>query len=143
MKGLKILLIEDSPSDVQLLRFALDKQGEPYEMLVLEDGEVAVRYVEDHRDGKHDGEPCVILVDLHLPKLGGLDILRAVKNQEALTRIHVVVLSSFTSPEEQAEIHGLGGILRIKPTTLDEYGDLGAEIFSLCKGTEPLTLASV
>jgi len=75
----RIVVIEDNPADVDLLRYALDRQGEAYELEVLGDGEQALQFVHEHRTGKRDPEPCVIILDLHLPKYDGLEVLRAIK----------------------------------------------------------------
>src|SRR5712671_5847759 len=85
----KILIVEDNPADILWLRHALDQQGEKYDLQVLLDGEAALRFVDEHRTGLREPEPCVILLDLHLPKYDGIEVLRAVKRVPALAHIHV------------------------------------------------------
>ena len=128
----RILVVEDNAADIELLRFALERQGD-YILEVLEDGEEALRFIAEHRDGLHPPDPCIILLDVHLPKYNGLEILDALKRARTLRHIQVIVLSSIASPQEEAQIRGMGAIYRAKPLTLKKFMELGAEIFALCK----------
>ena len=74
----KILVIEDNSSDVFLLRRALIAQGEDFELEVAADGERALHVIRN-RNGEQETHPCAILLDLHLPKHDGLEILRAIR----------------------------------------------------------------
>jgi CheY-like chemotaxis protein len=129
----KILVIEDSPAEVALLRLALDHQGEPYDLELLSDGAMALRFVNEHRLGVREPHPCVIVLDLHLPKHDGIEVLKAIRVAPALFHIHVVALSNSASPREQAEVHALGGLYREKPSGLIQCFDLSAEILAICK----------
>jgi CheY-like chemotaxis protein len=137
MSEIRILAIEDNVADIHVLRYALDCCGEEYILEVLKDGEEALRFVQEHRAGERQPDPCVIILDLHLPKYNGLELLRAIAETPPLIHIHVVVLSSFVSPPEEREIVELGAIYKIKPASVQEYIHLAAEIIELCK-TPPL-----
>src|SRR5579872_3501204 len=100
----KILMIEDNPAEIIWLRHALDQTGEPYDLELLLDGEMALRFVDEHRRRKREPDPCVILLDLHLPKYDGLEILRAIKEAPKLAHIHVVVMTGAASPNEERAI---------------------------------------
>jgi CheY-like chemotaxis protein len=63
----KIVLVEDNSADVFLLRHALDQHAEEYALDVLRDGEEAIQFVNRQRSAGPHGEPCVIVLDLHLP----------------------------------------------------------------------------
>ena len=132
----KILVVEDNAADIELLRFALDRQGE-YELQILRDGEEALQFIAEHRAGIHPPDPCVILLDVNLPKCDGLEVLDALKRTPVLDHIKVVVLSSFASPEARTEIQNKGALYRAKPITLKHFMELGAEIFALCKEPVP------
>ena|SRR5580700_11177258 len=134
-KPAKILIIEDNPADVVLLRHALNHQGEPYDLELLSDGEMALRFVDEHRTGKREPHPCVIVLDLHLPICDGIAVLKAIRQSPALTHIHVVALSGFANPQEEAAILALGGLYRQKPFVLFQCLELAAEILAICKGS--------
>jgi len=134
-KPAKILVIEDNPADVAWLRLALDQQDEAYDLEVLSDGEAALLFVEEHRAGLRAPDPCVILLDLHLPKYDGIEVLRAIKRAPVLEHIQVVMLSSLPTPRDEATILRLGAICRRKPSTLNDCLELACEILAICKGT--------
>ncbi|MBN1887033.1 MAG: response regulator [Thermoflexales bacterium] len=97
-----ILLIEDNPSDVRLTRRALDKSHIANELVVAEDGQEALDYV--FGVGVHAGRdvtqlPAMVLLDINLPRLDGMEVLRRIRADERTRRLPVVILT--TSKEEQ------------------------------------------
>jgi chemotaxis family two-component system response regulator Rcp1 len=135
MSEIRILCIDDNPADIGILRYALDDQGEDYELQVLKDGEEALSFVREHREGKLEHKPCVILLDLHLPKHNGLAVLRAIAQVPRLRHIRVLMTSGQAHPTEVNEIVALGAVYREKPDTLDEYTQFAIETIALCKQT--------
>ena len=129
-----ILVIEDNLADVFLFRHAFDELDEPYLLEVLADGEAALAFVAEHRSGARKPDPCVILLDLHLPKYNGIEVLKAIRVEPPLSHIHVVVLTSQASPEEEIKVMELGGICRIKPPGLEAIKELASELMDICKG---------
>jgi CheY-like chemotaxis protein len=137
----QILLMEDNPADVRLLRLALDHHGEEYTLEILRDGEEAIRFVRSQRALPSDPEPCVIVLDLHLPRHDGKAVLEAIKQTPALAHVHVVALSSLPSPSDEAEVLRLGArSCRTKPMDLDQWIALAAEILAICH--EPSALSA-
>ena len=135
-----VVIIEDNPGDVDALRIALDRQGELYELVTLSDGAEALRFITERQAGARDPEPCVILINVHLPKYDGLEVLAAVKSEPSLRHIQVVMLSSGdVRPDEEIEIQSQGAIFRQKPRDLAEVQQLAADVFELCK--RPLEFA--
>jgi two-component system, response regulator len=97
-----ILLVEDNPSDVGLTRRALAKARIANELVVAEDGEGALEYL--WGAGAHEGRDCanlpaVILLDLKLPGISGLEVLQQIRGDARTRRVPVVILT--TSKEEQ------------------------------------------
>jgi len=129
----KILVIEDNPADIAILRYGLDRLGERYELDVLENGERALEFVQEHRSGKRAPDPCVIVLDLHLPRYDGLAILREIRRTPDLKHIQVVVLSSLASPAEEREIGTLGGQYITKPANLQAGLELAENVMMICR----------
>jgi|HubBroStandDraft_6_1064221.scaffolds.fasta_scaffold293612_2 CheY-like chemotaxis protein len=129
----RIVMIEDNPGDVRILRFALDQHGEEYELEVLTNGNEAIRFVQEQRMAA-SRKPCVILLDCHLPKHNGAEVLRAVRQEPALTDVHVVTLTSSVGMEDEKEILRMGvRLCRNKPTDLDDWIALAGEILAICR----------
>jgi CheY-like chemotaxis protein len=130
----KIILIEDNPVDVFLIRYGLDEQGFDYRLEVLEDGEQALRFIREY--GGHAGEPspCVVVLDLHLPKYDGFEVLRALRKAPALADVRVVAFTGVMNAAEEATLRSFGVRLhREKPNDIDDVLELGAEIIAICK----------
>lgn len=127
-------MMEDNPGDVHILRLALDQQGEDYSLESIRDGEEAIRFVHEQRTSPAAPEPCVIILDLHLPRHDGVSVLRAIKKEPALAHVHVVALSNLPSPSDEAEVLRLGArVCRAKPTELDGWLALAGEILAICR----------
>ncbi len=93
-----ILLVEDDRVDVMTVKRALKELNVPNPLKVAGNGEEALEYLEDQSNPK----PGIILLDLNMPKMNGIEFLKVVKQDEALRRIPVVVLT--TSKEEQDRV---------------------------------------
>lgn len=125
MSGKIILLVEDNPDDVALTLRALKKNNIANEVVIAGDGEEALEYL--MATGKYAGRnvadvPQVVLLDLKLPKMGGLEVLRAVRADPRTRLQPVVVLTS--SSEERDIISGyeLGANSYIrKPVDFDQF----------------------
>ncbi len=98
-----ILLVEDDPRDLELTLVALEQSQLANEVVVLRDGAEALDYLQREGDhaGRTEGNPAVILLDLKLPKVNGLEVLEAVRNNRALRSIPVVML---TSSQEETDV---------------------------------------
>lgn len=135
MPPARILVIEDNASDIVLLRYALDQNGEDYELDILRDGAEALKFVQEHRTGVRAPEPCVILLDLYLPVYDGLSVLRAIREAPVLEHINVVVLTALASPSQEVEIAKMGAVYKKKPSHLDDVLKLAAEVIEICKNS--------
>lgn len=128
-----ILVIEDNPADVYLLRHALNQHSDDFQMEILKDGEEAIEFVNNQRS-LPEPKPCVIVLDLHLPKHDGKAVLEAIRRQPLLANIQVVALSSFTAPRDEDEVRQLGvRLYTAKPTNLDDWIALAGQILELCR----------
>lgn len=109
--GKVILLIEDNPSDVDLTRRALDKSHIANELVVAEDGESALDYL--WGAGSHAGRdvsdlPALALLDLNLPRIPGLEVLRRIRADPRSRRLPVVILTSSKEEQDIAAGYDLG-----------------------------------
>ncbi len=130
----KIVVVEDNSADVFLLRHALDQHAEPYLLEVLRDGEEAIDFVNKHRVAGPNAEPCVIVLDLHLPKHDGTAVLKVIREEPALASVQVVALTTLASPKDEQEVRELGvRLYKAKPTLVEEWVNLAGEILALCK----------
>lgn len=130
-----ILVIEDNIADLFLIRRALDSLGDPYQLEVLHDGQAALEFVGQHRNGTREHHPCVILLDLHLPKYNGIEVLAAIKQEPVLNHIHLAVLTTVASPSERLAVETAGAVCWFKPITIDGFEQLAQRIMELCKQT--------
>jgi CheY-like chemotaxis protein len=131
----KILLIEDNSADVFMLRHALDQHGEEYVLEVLRDGEEAIEFVNLQRTAEVNDEPCVIVLDLHLPKHDGAAVLRAIRQEPVLAHVDVVALTTIASPRDEHEVRDLGvRLYKAKPSLIDDWIELARQILEICLG---------
>ena len=130
----RILVIEDNPADVFLLRHAFDETGEAYRLDVLRDGAEAMKFISEQRTGVDQHHPCAIVMDLHLPKHDGPAVLQAIRDEPSLAHIQVVAMTSVLNPNEEAEVRNLGvRLYRTKPTEIDGWIMLAGDILAICR----------
>jgi two-component system, chemotaxis family, response regulator Rcp1 len=128
-----IVLIEDNPHDVRLLQIALDECGHPYVLKVLPDGEQALAYIEGQCSAPPCSRPCLVILDLHLPKYDGEAVLHAIREQASLSEVRVAVLSTQASPAEEARLAAWRVLLyRQKPLDFSGLVSLAHELMRLC-----------
>ena len=117
-----ILLAEDDPKDAQLTTRALSEAQTPGEIVIARDGAEALEHLRNSERGHLDHRPCVVLLDLKMPKLDGLEVLRQIKNDPQLRTIPVVMLTSSRQDKDVAESYQLGAnAYVVKPVSFDEF----------------------
>ena len=125
MKDLKrVLLVEDSPNDAELTLTALDDSGLSNEVVWVKDGQEALEYLYKTAaySERADGHPAVVLLDLKLPKLDGLQVLERVKKDPDLKAIPVVMLTSSREEVDVARSYGLGvNAYVVKPVGFPDF----------------------
>ena len=107
----EILLVEDNPNDVELTLHALNKSHLTNKIHVARDGEEALEFFfgKNNEDpNRQIPAPKVILLDLKLPKIDGMEVLRKIKNDPATKSIPVVVLTSSNEDKDIVETYSLG-----------------------------------
>jgi CheY-like chemotaxis protein len=120
----RILLVDDSPRDTELALDALAQDSLANEVVALRDGVEALDYL--YRRGQFAdraaGQPAVVLLDLKMPKVGGLEVLRQMKSDPQLKMIPVVVLTSSREEQDLDNCYQLGANAYIvKPVGFEEF----------------------
>jgi CheY-like chemotaxis protein len=125
MNGLgRILIVEDDPMDVELTLNALADYNLANEVVVARDGKQALDYLycREEYAGRSDYNPSVMLLDLKLPKVDGLEVLAQVKSDERLKMIPVVVLTSSHEERDMVASYKLGvNAYVVKPVDFHEF----------------------
>jgi CheY-like chemotaxis protein len=127
----RILLVEDSPNDVELILTALSENCLANEVVVVRDGEEALDYL--YRKGvfklRMEGNPVVVLLDLKLPKVDGLEVLAQIKSDPELKAVPVVVLTSSREEQDLLNSYNLGtNAYVVKPVNFHEFVDAIKEL---------------
>lgn len=120
----RILIVEDDPRDVELTLTALEEYNLANAVVVTRDGQEALDYL--YRRGqfntRSDGNPAVMLLDLKLPKVDGLEVLKQVRSDEHLKMIPVVVLTSSHEEKDMMRSYKLGvNAYVVKPVDFHEF----------------------
>jgi CheY-like chemotaxis protein len=106
----EILLVEDNERDAELTMRALKKGGLANKLLWVKDGQQAMDYLFRHGEfaGREDVVPRMVLLDLKMPKVDGIEVLRAVKSNERTKRIPIIVMTSSQEEKDVAQTYDLG-----------------------------------
>jgi len=127
-----ILLVEDNSSDVALTRRALEKNGITNKVVVVEDGQDALDYLlgAGAFAGRDVGDlPVVVLLDLKLPRIDGLEVLRRIREEPRTKRVPVVILTSSTEEQDLAAGYdrGTNSYIR-KPVNFHDFSEVVRQI---------------
>ena len=105
-----ILLVEDNPNDLELTLFALEKIKLANEVIVTRDGEEALDYLlaKGRYAGRPEGNPALVLLDLKLPKIDGVEVLHRMRNMPSLATVPVVMFTSSSEEKDVAATYAAG-----------------------------------
>ncbi|RZI59001.1 MAG: response regulator [Rubrivivax sp.] len=127
-----ILLVEDDARDLELTLVALERSQLANEVIIVRDGAEALDYL--NREGAHadraEGNPAVVLLDLKLPKVNGLEVLKAIRSTASLKSVPVVMLTSSQTESDVVHSYELGvNAYVVKPVEFKQFvaaiADLG------------------
>ncbi len=136
---LSILLVEDNPAHAELVKRSLQEHSVGYQITHLSDGEQALEYLfqrGDYADKQKHPRPHIILLDLRLPRLDGLEVLRQIKtaDEEALRRIPVVILTTSEAEQDLTQAYDLhANSYVVKPLNFEGFTALMDDLGSYCR----------
>jgi CheY-like chemotaxis protein len=126
-KNGSIFLAEDNAADVYLFEEALKVHGVGCNLIVCNDGESAMSFL--HRAEKDGPTPEILVLDLNLPKVGGLEILKHVRDSSHFAHVPVIVLTSGPNPTDREECRRLGADRYIqKASAVDDFIKIGGVV---------------
>ena len=129
---LEILLVEDNPNDVELTLMALEKHRFANKVFVVHDGAEALDYLfctGAYADRESGSDPKVVFLDLKLPKVDGLEVLRAMRKDERTKVLPVVMLTSSAEEQDIVESYELGvNSYIVKPIDFENFARSVAEL---------------
>lgn len=120
----RILLAEDNPNDVELTLEALSHHNIINEVDVVNDGAEALDYLyrRNKYEGRRNGDPAVVLLDLKMPKVDGLEVLKAIKSDPRLKSIPVVILTSSREETDLIKSYEIGvNAFVVKPVNFTQF----------------------
>ena len=126
-----ILLAEDNPNDVELTLEALGQESLANKVVVVGDGVEAMAYL--RREGafsdREPGDPAVLLLDIKMPRMDGLEVLREIRSDPALKRLPVVILTSSREEKDLITSYDLGvNAYVVKPVDFGSFIDAVKEL---------------
>ncbi len=127
-----ILLVEDNPDDRELMRLAFSQGEVPHNLIVVSDGVEALNYLlgqEPFRDRDLTCMPALIILDLNLPKINGIEVLRRIRANPQTKLLPVVIISSSNEPQDLIDsyINGCNSYIR-KPIHFTQLQNFVREI---------------
>lgn len=126
---LRVLLVEDDPDHAELVRRGLDECHAGLELVHLKDGEAALAYLHDCDAPGSPERPHLILLDLRLPRIDGLEVLREIKSSPDLSDIPCVVLTTSRAEGDMVKAYRLhANSYLVKPGSYEHFAALMAEI---------------
>jgi chemotaxis family two-component system response regulator Rcp1 len=118
-KRYRLLVVEDNPGDIVLIRKALRDQEIPAEVTVCADGETAIRLIDSMQAG---ALPDAIILDLALPRAGGIDVLRTLTFRPSFVDVPIMIFTSSPSLADKKRVQLLNRVRYIqKPTGVDNF----------------------
>lgn len=120
-----ILLVEDNPMDLDLTMQALEEHSVANPIVACRDGEEAIRYIDEHRTPADDRLPILVLLDLRLPKIDGIDVLRHARADPVWKQVPIVVMTTSREHVDIRAAYQLGvNSYIVKPVDFASFTDV-------------------
>lgn len=129
-----IVIAEDNPADVLVIRMALDRAVPDYDLKLFEDGVSILTYVDELERGGGPW-PDLMLLDLNMPKAGGLEVMQRLRGCPAYVYTPVIIITSSARPKDRADALALGAAhYFLKPDDFDKFLTIGDVVTETLKG---------
>lgn len=141
----QILLVEDDPHDVELIQLALDSYNFVNRMDIVQDGEQALHYLLGQPNSERYPLPRLVLLDLKLPKLNGIRVLRAIREHPRTHNLVVVVMTSSLEDRDLTACYELGvNSYIVKPLDFQQFTEIARQVglYWMMLNQPPLRLRS-
>jgi CheY-like chemotaxis protein len=126
-----ILLAEDNPNDIELTLEAMAENNLANQVVVVNDGVKALEYLRCEGKYKHrkEGNPAVVLLDIKMPRMDGIEVLRKIRSEPALKKLPVVILTSSREEQDLVTTYELGvNAYVVKPVDFQQFMNAVKEI---------------
>lgn len=138
----EILLVEDNARDIRLVNEVFEERSLPCTLRVARDGREALRML--RREGEHHGAnlPNIVLLDINLPILSGIEVLQQIKSDPQLSMIPVLILTTSGAESDVLTCYALhANSYLVKPSDFDEFSEMLGSIheFWISRSTSPFT----
>lgn len=141
MKGARFLVVEDDDDHAELISLALRGVTSISNIDRARDGEEALAYLQQHRDAAPGTQPHIVLLDLKLPKIDGIEVLTRIKNDQALKTIPVVILTTSRADMDKIRAYeNNANSYLVKPMDFDGFEDVLKQLghyWSACNQPAP------
>lgn len=126
---IEILLVEDDPGDVELIKESISNSKIKLKLNVANNGEEAISYLKNEGDYKDSSEPDLIILDLNLPLRSGMEVLEEVKADDNLKHIPVIVMTTSDQDTDIIKSYRLGANSYVtKPLGIDQFAKIVSSI---------------
>jgi len=110
-----VLLVEDNPTDVFVIKEAIERSGLDLDLHLATNGEEALVYLQNLAKSEKPLCPALVLLDLNLPKIGGIEVLRKLRGSSPCNQTPVIVVTSSTAESDRAAVRRLGAEAYFQP----------------------------
>lgn len=131
-KSSVILVVDDSPDDVFFLKRAFSRAGVRQQLQIVQNGQEALEYLKGegcYQDRSRYPIPCLVLLDVNMPRVNGLEVLRWLRANEELKDLPVCMVTSSNEPQDrgEAQLHGIEAYC-VKPVSFEQLVKMAQEI---------------
>lgn len=127
-RPVRVLLVEDDPAHAEIIQRNLEQTRVPHQIVHVEDGQLALEYL--YRQGQYADQqerpaPDLVVLDLRLPRVNGLEVLHRIKSDQQLKKMPVVILTTSDSEVDMVQAYNSGaGSYLVKPVSFEQFSTL-------------------